>query len=205
MTTPKAVKRREQWIIRLLSAAIVLMVFAILGQGWINHNLREQQDNQHAAQLHACQQGNLRLRRTINQRIVAPIRAVLSGSGQPEKAKLFHTVPYAICANLYPSSGSPHGPFFRDAPLPPLLKADVKAGIVPSSIADISEVSGASGNGGSSGGGGDGGGSSTPVTPTAPSQPGTAPSSPPAPVSTPLPTPAPHCTLGLFGNCILSL
>jgi hypothetical protein len=112
----------------LVIGAVILI--AVVGQYFVNRHvgdvqdsIRDQQAQARVNQLHACQLGNRRLRRTINQRVVSPIRAVLSLSPESRHfARIFRTVPYANCGNLYPVEGEPHPPFYRSAPLPPLLK-----------------------------------------------------------------------------------
>lgn len=130
MTTATARRRREREIIGLLVVILIVVGFAAFRQNVVNGNLKDQQaatqrqaDASHNSQLNGCQQGNKKLRRVINQRIVAPIRAVLRENGAPEEQiDLFSTVPYAICGHLYPEHGDPISPFYRLAPLPPLRK-----------------------------------------------------------------------------------
>jgi hypothetical protein len=149
VTSPEARKKRELELLRqlrtmrvLLVMALVLWAVAVVLQKATNDKLDARQSDQHAAVLHACQLGNLRWQ-IVNQRIVAPIRDVLSRSGDRRDVREFRTIPFNNCTNLYPTSGDPVPPFFRHAALPPLLSFRKKGGGLQSSPNTGSQLPGA--------------------------------------------------------------
>lgn len=144
------------WLTRLLPVVLIvfLIVIAVIGIGNasktsdlaqrtadLSRENTERIAANHEAQVAACQLGNRKLRRKINQRVVAPLHDLIVGvrsitPGGPVTDVLdraldeLQTVPYALCNHLYPASGKPQPPFFRRAPLPrPLHLSHTGAGV----------------------------------------------------------------------------
>lgn len=192
MTTAQDRDRQNRTIIVLLSVTIFIICLAIGGQFLINGSLRSQSSDQHDAQVHACQQGNQHLRGAINRRLVAPLR---------RRNVEVKTVPYAVCHNLYPESGKPRKPFYRNVPVPPLVGKATTA--VTGSTASTPASAPVTSQGTDSGSHpkkskGSGATGQTPAPAPTPSPPAATP-----PSSSPSQSPGLVC--GLTGICVLGL
>lgn len=133
MPTPADQARRQRYQLRLSVATLVCFLAAAVYQfAVVNPNNADIQRALGAGatqsienNVAACQLGNRKLRRKINQNIVRPIVDVLAVTPNPspefqEAASGFATVPYARCHRIYPLDGSePEPPYYRQAKLPP--------------------------------------------------------------------------------------